>query len=106
MFLEDKLTPTDTPPKAETCPQAIRLLAGQLKVYTDGSATAGTKDGGTGVIVTCGNKADPTILNRSHLRLAAFTSKFAEEEAAPSWITSRFQKPYIQLFLNNSSFVD
>ncbi len=98
VFLEDKLTPTDTPPTAKTCPQTIRLLDGQLKVCTDGSATAGTKDGGTGVIVTCGDKADPTIFNRSRLRFAAFTSKFAEKDAVPPCFTSRFQKPYIQLF--------
>ncbi len=62
MFLEGKLAPTDPPPKAESCLQSIRLLAGQLTVYTDSSATAGTKDGGAGVIGTCGDPTDPTIL--------------------------------------------
>ncbi len=38
--MEDKLAPTDPPPIAETCLQTIRLLADQLTVYTDGSATA------------------------------------------------------------------
>ncbi len=66
----------------ETCLQIIRLLAGRLTVYTDGSVTAGTKDGGAGVIVTCGHTADPTILHLSHLRGAAFTSPFAAEAAA------------------------
>ncbi len=70
------------PPTAETCLQTIRLLDGQLTVYTDGSASAGTKDGGAGVIVTRGDPADPTILHQSHLRGAAFTSSFAEEAAA------------------------
>ncbi len=32
--------------------------------------------------MTCGHPADPTILYRSHLRGAAFTSSFAEEAAA------------------------
>ncbi len=62
--------------------QTIRLLAGQLTGYTDGSKRAGTKDDGAGVIVTCGDPADPTILHRCHLRGAAFTSSFAEEAAA------------------------
>ncbi len=50
------------------CLQTIRLLAGQLTVYTDDSVTAGTNDGGAGEIVTCGDPAKPTILHRSHLR--------------------------------------
>ncbi len=51
-------------------------------VSTDGSASAGTKDGGAGVIVTRGDPTDPTILHQSHLRGAAFTSSFAEVAAA------------------------
>ncbi len=70
------------PPTAERCLQTIRLLTGQLTVYTDGSASAGTKDGGAGVIVTRGDPAAPTILHQSHLRGVAFTSSFAEEVAA------------------------
>ncbi len=73
MFPEDKLAPKDPPPAAEKCLQTIRLLAGLLTVYIDGSASAGTKDGGAGAIVTCGDPTDPTILHRSHLRGAAFT---------------------------------
>ncbi len=82
MFLEGQLTPTDPPPTADRCLQTICFLAGQLTVYTDGSATAGTKDGGAGVIVTCGAPADPTILHRSHLRGATFSTSFTEEAAA------------------------
>ncbi len=61
--------------------RTIRRLDGQLTVYTDGSVSAGTKDGGAGVIVTRGDPADPTILHQCHLRGAAFTSSFAEETA-------------------------
>ncbi len=82
VFPEGKLAPTDPPPTAETCLQTIRLLDGQLTIYTDGSASAGTKDGGAGVIVTRGDPADPTILHQSNLRGAAFTSSFAEEAVA------------------------
>ncbi len=49
LFLEDKLALTDPSLTAETCRRTIRLLDGQLKVFTDGSVSAGTKDGGTGV---------------------------------------------------------
>ncbi len=77
-FPEGKMAPTDPPPTAETCLQTIRLLDGQLTVYTGGSASSGTKDGGAGVIVTRGDPVAPTILHQSHLRGAAFTSSFAE----------------------------
>ncbi len=82
MFPEGKLAPTDPPPTAETCLQTIRLLDDQLTVYADGSASAGTKDCGAGVIMTRGDPADPIILHQSYLRGAAFTSSFAEEAAA------------------------
>ncbi len=92
VFPEGKLAPTVTPPTAETCLQTIRLLDEELAVYTDESATAGTKDVGAGVTVTCGDPAEPTILHWSHLRGAAFTSSFAEEAAvmqlASEWATA------------------
>ncbi len=87
-----KQTGTHRSTTAETCLQTIRLLAGQLTFYSDGSASAGTKNGGAGVIVTCGDPADPTILHRSHLRGAAFTSSFAKEagsmQLALEWATA------------------
>ncbi len=63
------------------CLQTIRLLVGQLTVYTDGSVTDGTRDGGARVNVTCGDLADPTIPHRSQRRGVAFTSSCAEEAA-------------------------
>ncbi len=69
-------------PTAETCLQTIRLLDSQLTVYTDGSASAGTKVDGAGVIVTRGDPAALTIFHQCQLRGTAFTSSFAEEAAA------------------------
>ncbi len=93
MFPEGKLAPTDPPPTSETCLQTICLVAGQLTVYTDDSVTAGAKDGGAGVIVTCGDPVDPTTLHRSHFCGAAFTSPFAEEAAGMQitleWATAK-----------------
>ncbi len=54
----------------------------QVTGYLDGSARAGIRDSGAGVIVTCGDTADPIVLHWSHLRGTAFTSSFAEEAAA------------------------
>ncbi len=82
MFLEGKLARTDLLPSAETCLQTIRLPDGQITAYTDGSSSAGTKDGGAGVIVTRGDPTDFATLHQNHLRGAAFTSSFAEEAAA------------------------
>ncbi len=79
VFPEGKLTPKDSPQTAETYLQTICLLTGQRTVYTDGSATVGTKDGGTGVIVTFSDPADAIILHRSQLRGAVFPSSFAKE---------------------------
>ncbi len=96
VFPEDKLAPTDPPPIAETCLQTTRLLTGRLTVYTDDSATAGTKGGGAGVIVTWGDTPNPSILYRSHLCGVAFTSSFAEEAAAMQltldWATTNHPK--------------
>ncbi len=64
VFPEGKLAPVGPPPTAETGVQTIHLLDGQLTVYTDDSATSGAKDGGAGAIVTFGDPADPTILEK------------------------------------------
>ncbi len=51
----------------------------KLGVYTYNSATAGTRDGGAGVIVTCGHPAYPTVLHRHHICGVLFTWSFTEE---------------------------
>ncbi len=81
VFSKGKLASTDPQLRAETYLQTICLLASQLTVYTDGSATAGTRDGGVGVMLTCDDLADPTIPNRSHLRGTVFTSSLANDAA-------------------------
>ncbi len=107
MFPEGKLAPTVPPPTAETCLQTIHLLAGQLTAYTDGSASAGTKDGGAGVIVTCGDPADPTILHRSHLR--SFTSSYADEAAAMKlaleWATANHPENSLTICTDSQSLL-
>ncbi len=86
----------------------IRLLAGQLTVYNDGSATAGTKDDGAGVIVTRGDPADPTLLHQRHLGGAVFTSSFAEEAAAMQltleWDTTNHPEHSLTICTDSQSF--
>ncbi len=109
MFPEGKLALMDPQPTAETCLQTIRLLDGQLTVYTDGSALAGTKDGGAGVIMTHGDPADPTILHQSHLRGATFTSLFAEEAAAMQlaleWATTNHPECSLRICTDSQSLL-
>ncbi len=69
VFSEGKLAPTDPPLTAETCLQTFHLLADQLTVYTDGSATAETKAGNAGVIVTNGDPAEQGSTRRSPRRV-------------------------------------
>ncbi len=63
VFPKGKLAPTDPPPTAETCLQAVRLLTSQVTAYSDE-----TRDSGPGVIVTCGDPANSTNLARRSLR--------------------------------------
>ncbi len=64
------------------CAENFVIFFYEIKLSSTYLLTAGTKGGGAGVIVTCGDPADPTILHWSHLRGAAFTSSFAKEAAA------------------------
>jgi hypothetical protein len=38
-------------------------LNAQCNIYSDGSASAGTADGGAGVVITTGDIANPTIVD-------------------------------------------
>ncbi len=110
MFSEGTLAPTDPPTTAETCLQNILLLGGQLTVYTEGSVTAGTRNGGAEDIVTCGDPADPTILHQCHLRSAAFPSSFAEETAAMQlaleWATANHPEHSLTICTDSQSLLN
>ncbi len=86
----------------------LGILDGQLTVYTDGSAAAGTKDGGAAVIVTRSDTPDPTILHKSLLRGASFTSSFAEEAAAMQltleWATANYPEYSLTICTDNANF--
>ncbi len=107
MFPEGQLAPRGPPPTAVTCLQTVRLLDGQLTVYTDDSASAGTKDGGAGVIH--GDPAAPTILHQSHLRGVAFASTFAEEAAvmqvAMEWATTNHTEYALTICADSQSLL-
>ena len=58
-------------------------------IYTDGSAAAGTRDGGSAAIISAGDLNQPEAAERITLRGAPFTSSFEEElqamHSAVSW---------------------
>ncbi len=60
----------------------IRHLNARFIISTNGSATAGTQNGGTLMVVTEGDPAGPTTLRTKPHRGAAFTSSYDEELAA------------------------
>ena len=69
--------------------------AADAVIYSDGSATAGTRLGGAGVVVTTGPASDLTVLHSFLVKGAAFTSSYEEEvraaERAMDWILNQDQ---------------
>ena len=65
-------------------------------IYTDGSADAGTKEGGAAAIITSGPAFLPVLVDKILTRGAAFTSSFEEElwaaNSAAKWC-QEFQAP-------------
>ena len=60
----------------------IAAISSRLVVYTDGSASGGTLEGGAGVVVTHGDPSDPEVLERITVKGAPRTSSYEEEVAA------------------------
>ncbi len=62
--------------------QLIRETKAHVTIYTDGSATRGTIVGGTAMVATVGDTADPVSIHTSKARGAELTSSYEEEKAA------------------------
>jgi ribonuclease HI len=60
----------------------IRELNSDLTIYTDGSATAGTRRGGAGVVVTQGDPESPICIETIMEKGAPHTSSYEEEHSA------------------------
>jgi ribonuclease HI len=60
----------------------IRDLNSDVVIYTDGSASSGTTDGGAGVVVTSGDPADPQFIETITVKGATRTSSYEEEVSA------------------------
>ena len=59
-----------------------RELNAQYNIYTDGSASAGTINGGAGVVITTGDPAAPDVVDTLYDRGAALTCSYEEERRA------------------------
>ena len=66
--------------KAALC--RARTINADYNIYTDGSASAGTTDGGAGVVITTGDPGSPVLLQKITERGAALTSSYDEEVRA------------------------
>ena len=73
--------------------EAIRAHEADRTIYTDGSAQAGTTDGGAALVVTAGDPADPRVIDKILLKGAPLTSSYEEElramEAATVWLAGQ-----------------
>ena len=68
--------------KTTCCLQQINHHQADLTVYTDGSASSRTADGGFAIVVTQGQAEQPTVIGTVRERGRNFTSSFKEEHAA------------------------
>ena len=68
--------------KLEACLQRIRELDATFTIYTDGSATGGTRNGGAAAVVTRGDPADPEVLHTLQQRGRTQTCSYEEEYEA------------------------
>jgi ribonuclease HI len=71
----------------------INSFYADLVIYTDGSASAGTREGGAGVVITRGLAENPVSMSEIMVRGAALTSSYEEEKAAGEtaieWLNSQ-----------------
>jgi ribonuclease HI len=68
----------------------IDSLNADFVIYPDGSAKEGSREGGSGMVVTRGAAANPTVIDTVRKKGAAWTSSYEEEtqaaECAVRWI--------------------
>ena len=72
--------------------KAIEEAGQTVTIYTDGSAAAGTRDGGAAAVITSNDPVDPQEGQAIRVKGAAFTSSCEEETramvAAAGWVAA------------------
>ena len=75
--------------KLEAALKRIREFNSTFDIYTDGSASAGTFNGGSGVVITTGDPAEPHVVKTLEKKGAKYTCSYNEEfqalEVALDW---------------------
>ena len=73
----------------------------QPSIYTDGSTSGGTRNGGTAAVVTRGSPIQPEVVTMIKTKGRSFTSSYKEEaasmESALSWASTNANYPSIAI---------
>ena len=69
----------EVPIKREASIKRIREVSADYTVYTDGSASEGIYDGGSGVVVTKGDAETPEVIHTIRRKGARYTCSYEEE---------------------------
>ena len=76
---------------------AIASYQADYTIYTDGSASRGTKNGGAAAVVTRGSPTQPEVVTIIKAKGRMFTSSYEEEaaamESALSWAATNANHP-------------
>ena len=74
----------DDPPTLNLEKNLEHILSYQVDytIYTDGSASAGTRNGGVAAIISTGSPTQPTLVSTIKIKGRAFTGSYEEEIAA------------------------
>ena len=68
--------------RVEKCVRILDDYQTDTTIYTDGSCTAGTDDGGSAAVVTTGSARNPVVIERIVKKGGKFTYSYKEEQAA------------------------
>ena len=84
-----------------------RAIGSAYNIYTDGSASAGTTDGGAAAVITTGDPDSPTIITTLMERGAPLTCSYEEElramHMAADWILANQRNASVSMFSDSQS---
>ena len=93
--------------KRQCSPSTIASSQADYVIYTDGSASRGTRNGGAAAVVTNGSPPQPDVVTTIKTKGQAFTSSYEEEaavmESALSWTLTNANHPSITILFSRGS---
>ena len=94
----------DQAQKVQAAMDRINAINANITIYTDGSASGGTLEGGAAAVITTGNPRHPTVSETLTKRGAIYTSSYEEEvramETAVGWLEE--SRPASALIITDS----